>query len=65
MAIQPSIDLSLDNATLAGGVDNASLGQILAQLKIITVLLREGLNVQNSEDLTLLQQNSPFQQTPY
>jgi len=61
MALEPQVDALLDNATLTKGIDNGSMGQVLAQLKIITFLLREGLAVNVSdEDLTMFQLNNPL-----
>lgn len=57
---EPNIDFILDNTTLTTGYDGTMQGQILAQLKIIAFLLREGLSVNVSdEDLTMFQQNKP------
>lgn len=54
---QPNTDALLDNSTVNQGYDGSSQGQILAQLKIIAFLLREGLAVNvRDEDITLMKQ---------
>lgn len=60
---QPNTDALLDNSTVNQGYDGSSQGQILAQLKIIAFLLREGLAVNvRDEDITLMKQYPTPQQ---
>jgi hypothetical protein len=59
---QPNVDQLLDNSTVTKGYDGSSLGQILAQLKIIAYLLREGFELNTrDEDITLMNQSPPPQ----
>ena len=60
MANEPGFDPSLDTATLEAGITNGTLGQILAQLKIISFLLREGLTVNSIDDDLGLLAPTPF-----
>lgn len=60
MAFEPPLDTLLDNTTLTQGYDGSTLGQILVQLKIIALILREGFDSNlRDEDITLLEQNKP------
>ncbi len=52
-------DNILEGGTVGQSVSGTPLGLIYQQLKIITLILREGLNVNFAEDKTLLSQGNP------
>ena len=52
-------DNILEGGTVGQSVGGTPLGLIYQELKIISLILQEGLNVKFSEDKTLLSQGNP------